>query len=119
MRSRVAYSVPYFQDLVQRRLSDFALDKVRGEYDQAVVDGDNIQEDRRTTMQIGHALCFAYVSNTGLKAIVKCERWTCTCPHYITLRLPCRHFIVAAQLTLLLAQLPVEVGRQCWNIAHR
>lgn len=116
VRSRAPYTCPTFLDAVQRILSEFALNKVREEYDRAVVDGDSIQETSGEPRSTPIANSFWFSDWNGDKVMVDSGQWTCTCPRFTSLRLPCRHIILAARRNLQLHKLPRDSIPCRWNM---
>ncbi|TYZ66231.1 hypothetical protein PybrP1_002069, partial [[Pythium] brassicae (nom. inval.)] len=94
---------------------DFALGKVREEYDRAVVDGSSICVDSRAACDEEPAK-FSLVDKRGIVATTRCEDWTCTCSRFFSLRFPCRHNIVPAPRHLQFPRLPAAAVHARWNM---
>lgn len=112
-------SYPRFLQHIQHRLSDFALNKVTEEYDMYLMSREQIRESAsgawraRVTRQGD-----IYTLAVGSGDVVHVDRveWTCTCAHYLTWRLPCRHVMKVVDDFFNHLQLPTTSIQPRWNI---
>lgn len=83
------------------------------EYDHAMIDSDTIRDkrgkdDAETT--------FVFVDKLGRVSTANCEVWSCSCPRFSNMRLPCCHLQLAARWHVGYTQLPVEAIPRRWDI---
>lgn len=116
--SRWTDSYPAFLREVQQRLSDFALIKVAGENDAFLAHPDQASECAVSRWRAANGRAgseYLLKSDAGFLT-VDVVSWTCSCHHFRTWRLPCRHVMMVAAQHLKLDVLPTTCINARWNV---
>lgn len=109
-------SYPAFLQEVQHRLSDFVLNKVTEGYDIYLANRENIRESAWRARLNGHGSDYHLAADSGRVVHVSSADWNCSCAHYLTWRLPCRHIMKVVDDFLKYPQLPTTCIHARWNI---
>lgn len=107
-RTRVPDSVPDFLAKVADRLSDFALSRVRMQYENFVALGSSGRCTKTDTYCEWEVL--------SLERTSSCHdlQWTCDCSFFATYHLPCQHLMIVAKVGHKFSALPAPSIEPRW-----